>query len=128
MDGLSDELRALFFEDALRHLGGAAALLGGAAGGAPHLPELRRHAHSLKGLGAAVGDSYLREVASGLERLVAAAEGRQVPLADQGPLIHEALGALANAVEALRRDGAQDPRSAAGLLRRLTEARRRLEA
>jgi len=118
-----EEMRDLFLEDARRHLHGAADRLSAISAEPGVARALRRHAHSLKGLGAAVEVASIRDVARALESLAAAAEGRSHVLEPHRALIAEALEHLEQVVEAVAAGDDAVKRDTASLVGRIEDAR-----
>jgi len=112
----------LYVAESREHLAAARALAAKLSGaGEPAVVELYRHAHSLKGMAAAMGYGSVAEVAHAAEDLLEAVRrGRERP-AHAAPALLEALACLASMVERVARGEAPDDPSADGCTRRLRE-------
>ncbi|HEX5045438.1 MAG TPA: ATP-binding protein [Candidatus Polarisedimenticolaceae bacterium] len=112
----------LYVAESREHLTAARALAAQLPqAGEAALAELYRHAHSLKGMAAAMGYARVAEVAHAAEDLLDAVRGGRQERGLAAPELLDALGCLAAMVERVARGEAPDDGATEGCARRLRE-------
>ena len=112
----------LYVAESREHLAAARALAAQLPqAGEAAVAELYRHAHSLKGMAAAMGYARVAEVAHAAEDLLDAVRRGREERAHAAPELLDALGCLAAMVERVARGEAPDDGAADGCARRLRE-------